>query len=54
MQKKTFYPNNLCDDYSPTIPPQFPKERLPRNFSLFLEEICESSYLKLLKCGLIL
>ena len=24
-----YYPNNLCEDYSPTVPFDFPKENLP-------------------------
>ena len=24
-----FNPNNLCDDYSPSIPFDFPKEKIP-------------------------
>ena len=32
--KVDYYPNNLCDDYSPTIPENFPKEKLPKVFQL--------------------
>ena len=27
-----YYPNNLCDEYSPTIPDLFPRQKIPSKF----------------------
>lgn len=32
--KEMYYPNNLCDDYSPSIPDNFPKDQIPNVFQL--------------------
>ena len=43
-EPKFYNPNALCEDYSPSLPSDFPSELIPEN-------ICEVEYLKLLTCG---
>jgi hypothetical protein len=50
----TFYPSSLTDEWSPNLPKNFPKTRIPGIVKkLFnLENICEKEFINLLKCGL--
>jgi len=50
-------PAALVEEFSPTLPPNFPKSRIPSNnlisFSKEIENICQKELLYLYKCTMI-